>query len=103
MSIKFSISIVNPQLEFHLWSILGTSLCLKLIHRVKAKDAGKDVLGELTDDDVVLLNDTIELVTGLVDAVFSTLQLHLQVAEVLVGLQVGIVLLDGNQTAESST
>ena len=69
-----------------MWSFLGTGLSLELVHSVEAEDAGKDVLRELADNDVVLLYDAVELIAGLVDAVFSTLQLSLQVAEVLVSL-----------------
>ena len=83
--------------------LLCTSLCLKLIHLLEAEHTGKEVLGELADDDVVLLYDTIEQVASLIDAVLGTLQLNLQVAEVLVGFQVGIAFLDGNQTTKSST
>ena len=90
-------------LELHLGCALCTCLSLELIHGVEAKDASEDVLWELADDDVVLLNNTIELVTSLVDAVLSTLQLSLQVTEVLVGLQFRIVLLYGKQTTECAT
>ena len=86
-----------------MWSLLSTSLGLELVHGVETKDAGKDVLGELADDDVVFLNDFVEGVASLVDAVLSTFQLHLQVAEILVSFQFGIVLLNGNQFTQSRT
>ena len=81
-------------------SFFGAGFGLELIHLVKSEHTSKKVLGERTDDNVIILNDFVEAVAGLVDAILGTFELYLQVAEVLVGLQVGIVLLNSNQTAE---
>ena len=90
-------------LELHLGCVLCTCLSLELIHGVEAEDASEDILWELADDDIVLLYHFVELVAGLVNAVLGAFQLYLQVAEVLVGLQVGLVFLNGNQASEGST
>lgn len=94
--------ILNYQLKLNLWCFLRSSLCLELIHLGKAEDTGKDVLGERTNLHIIGLDSLVVLIACLVDAVLCSLQLYLQVTEVLVSFQVRIVLLNGNQATEST-
>ena len=90
-------------LELYFGSLLGGGISLKLSHLVEVEETSKNVLRERTDDEVVVLHGGVELVASLVDAVLRAFELNLKLLEVLVGLQVGIVLLDGDELAESRT
>ena len=87
--------------EFHRRCRLRSGLSLEIGALFEAEQSGQDVLGEAADGGIELAGRVIEVLACHVDAVLRTFQLGLQFQEVLVGLQVGIVLGDGQQFAQS--
>ena len=78
--------------------MIGSSLCLEVVLLVKTAHACNQAFGESAYSHVVFLGSIVEVFACHVDAVFGAFQLRLQFEEVLVCLEVGIVLGDGEQT-----
>ena len=87
--------------KFHRRCRLRSGLGLEIGALLEAEQSGQDVLGEAADGGVELAGRVVEVLACHVDAVLRAFQLGLQLQEVLVGLQVGIVLGDGQQFAQS--
>ena len=87
--------------EFHRRCRLRSGLGLEVGVLLEAEQSGEDIAGEAADGGVELAGRVVEVLACHVDAVLRAFQLGLQLQEVLVGLQVGIVLGDGQQFAQS--
>lgn len=81
----------SVSLELHLRCLFASFGGFKVGTLLKAEKTGKNVFGEAADCRIKILRRIVEVGTCHVDAVFRTFQLGLELQEVLVGFQVGIV------------
>ena len=88
-------------LELYLWSFLCASISLEVAFDAETEYISKEVGRETANGNIVSLCCFIEQTTGLGDTVLGAFELCLQFAELLIGLQVGIVLGDGEQASQS--
>ena len=93
----------SVSLELHLRCLFASFGGFKVGTLLKAEKTGKNVFGEAADCRIKILRRIVEVGTCHVDAVFRTFQLGLELQEVLVGFQVGIVFGNGEQLAESGS
>ena len=86
-------------LELHFRSLFTSAFSFVLFLLVKSEHLGKKIVREGAYQHVVLLYRLVIATACLGDAVLGAFQLGLQLGEVLVGLQFGIVFRDGQQLA----
>lgn len=69
----------------------------------KARHPGDEVAGKTLDGGVVASGGFVEVIAGGSDAVFGAFQLGLEIDEILVGLEIGIVFRDDKEARERIT
>src|SRR5580698_38442 len=94
---------IDPgRLELHCWYCPGAFAGLKVWLGLEAGYSGPNTVGELANEGVVVLNKLVVAPAFLTDPILATLELGLKGDEVLVGLQVGVIFRDGEQSAQGA-
>ena len=80
-----------------------SSRALEIRLRLEAEPTGINDRGKRADLSVVRLGGVVKITTSYRYAILGPLNLSLEIAEIRIGLQVGIVLADRQQAAQGST
>ena len=89
--------------EFYFGSLVCTFLGLEIGLFLKTAHTSYDTLREFADKSVVTVGRLVEVAALYGNAVLGTLKLCLKFLKVLIGLEFGILLADGNQTAKCTS
>src|SRR5580698_2077965 len=102
LRLKKDIAMLLFNIEVNIRGVLAAGIRFIIGFLVKAEDAGKDIIGECLDFQVIVLYGGVEIPTGYVDAIFRAFDLGLKILELLRRLEIGIGFRDGHEPAEGA-